>query len=38
MGNLEVEELLQLPTKSTKSKKELAFTEEEMIIKSMKEL
>ncbi|CAD8058562.1 unnamed protein product [Paramecium sonneborni] len=38
MGNLDENEFLQLPTKKNKSKKDLAFTEEEMISKSLKEL
>ncbi|CAD8060412.1 unnamed protein product [Paramecium sonneborni] len=38
LGNLEGSEFLQLPSKKTKSKKDLAFTEEEMISKSQKEL
>ncbi|CAK67438.1 unnamed protein product (macronuclear) [Paramecium tetraurelia] len=38
LASLEGSEFLQLPSKKTKSKKELAFTEEEMIYKSQKEL
>ncbi|CAK82165.1 unnamed protein product (macronuclear) [Paramecium tetraurelia] len=38
LGNLDGSEFLQLPSKNSKSKKDLAFTEEEMISKSQKEL
>ncbi|CAD8143733.1 unnamed protein product [Paramecium octaurelia] len=38
LASLEGSEFLQLPSKKNKSKKELAFTEEEMIYKSQKEL
>ncbi|CAD8141045.1 unnamed protein product [Paramecium octaurelia] len=38
LGNLDGSEFQQLPSKKSKSKKDLAFTEEEMISKSQKEL
>ncbi|CAD8151935.1 unnamed protein product [Paramecium pentaurelia] len=38
LGSLEGSEFLQLPSKKSKSKKDLAFTEEEMVYKSQKEL
>ncbi|CAD8147042.1 unnamed protein product [Paramecium pentaurelia] len=38
LGNLDGSEFLQLPSKKSKSKKDLAITEEEMISKSQKEL